>query len=172
MSELLQDDDPDPQPSAARRYPINYQTELAYEDDGLASELAHLQEIEDIHALSMLASRLLEGDLASGPQTNRQLQVGEASLRRHISDGAWKYVFEDCSEEGVARCRAWRLGGDSVSWCKQEQRHEPAHEVMERLAATFIEQPQAIETKRSLKHRLERIIRGIGRSSLTTSRAS
>ncbi len=168
MNEILQDDDSEPHPVTAREYCVNYQTDLTYEDDGLATELAYLQEVQDIQILSALASQLLERDAASGDQTNRVLRVDNASLKRQISDGSWRYTFEDYNNEGQARCRVWRLGGDSVNWCENEQRYEPAREIMERIAATFAH-TAPIEKKLSIKNRLKRVVRNIGKSSLSAA---
>jgi hypothetical protein len=82
MSELLQDDDPEPQPGA---------------------EESHISTMTD---LCNAASLLLDGDRATGPHTERRIQThtGEI-LSRSISDGAWRFRYH-----GDGYDAAWDLG--------------------------------------------------------------
>ncbi len=141
MSELLQDDDPDPQPRAEREYPVNWQTGEAYDDYESAEyygEQHHLSlEREAIERLSSYASRILDSPQAIGPQTERRAMVEGGELYRKISEGMWMFSFIDTIDESRRRCRVWTSDGNGVNWCEDEQRYEPAEEVAARLEAMF-----------------------------------
>lgn len=133
MSELLQDDDPDPHPGTNER-PINWQTNLAFDDNELADSLA---EREGVFYLSDYADRVIESAQGEGELAKRKVITENAELYRLIiGNGIKQFTFID-TLEGRRRCRAWNVGGVGVSWCEDEQRYEPAKEVLERLEATF-----------------------------------
>lgn len=138
MRELLQDDDPDPLPERYT-YPVNLQTDLAFDDVELVRDLAERERIgfekQAVAKLSNYTSRVLN-EYGEGVLSNRQIRRDEVELYRRITDGAWSFAFID-TIEGRRRCRAWALGGDSVSWCEDEQRYEPADEVLARLSGAF-----------------------------------
>lgn len=138
MSEL-QLDDPDPLPTQ-RRYPVNFETDLSYEGYDLSRQLLEEEilsrdEREDIVVLSNYASSVLD-TYGEGSQTRMHAYTEGAELHRIICDGAWIYTLVDTLEDR-RRCRSWRLGGDSVSWCDDEWRYEEASAVGQRLRELF-----------------------------------
>ena len=138
MSEC-QVDDSDPHPEEYR-YPVNTETDLAYEGYELSADLL-LQEIlsrderEDIVALSNSASKALDM-YGEGQPTRRRAIVEDAKLHRIIEDGAWIFTLEDTLDD-IRRCRQWKLDGEHVSWCDTQRRYEEPSAVHDRLLQLF-----------------------------------
>ena len=162
MSEL-QIDDPDPLPDRFQ-YPVSMTTDLAYEGHDLSADLAEQERIglerESISRLSNYASRVLESSYGIGGPTERRAIFGKTELYRKVLDGDWVFSIVD-TEQGKRRCRAWTLGGVSISWCEDEWRYEPGDDVLRRLAGTF---PLIDETQQEIpaKSRTKRALALIG----------
>lgn len=163
MSEL-QIDDPDPLPTYGG-YRMNYETGLVYEGNDLSADLAEQErasfEREAITSLSNYTSRVVESTYGVGSQTERRAILGETEVYRKIVDSAWIFGIID-TDNGVRRCRAWVLGGDGVSWCDDEERYEPAGDVLERLKSTFPLEDEKAEKVSSARLGVRRMLARIG----------
>lgn len=167
MSELLQDDpEPDPQPSDFE-YLYGREQPLPFSHYRLLVDLAERERIflesEVVARLSAQADRIIESELGEGDLAKRHVVTENAELYRTIVGSDTKlFAFID-TLEGRRRCRAWVEGDVGVSWCEDEQRYEPADEVLARLEAVF---PLVDEDKkrRYSSHRLRRLAAAVFKS--------
>lgn len=155
MSELQLDDDPDPQPSDRREYPMNWVTGLAFDDLNLVEDYIERERIflesEAIARLSERADQIIGSELGEGDVSHRRIVTDRVELYRSIT-GSNKKVFTFIDTvEGSRRCRAWVDGDVGVSWCEDEQRYEPAAEVQARLEALFPITESGNESARSAR---------------------
>lgn len=160
MSELLQDDDPDPHPNFQHEYPVNWQTDLAYDDYESAEYYTEQQRISlernAVACLSGQAARVIER-YGTGDQTERVAVTDRAALNRVIKGGLWMYGLAETLEDGTQHRYVWRLGGDTVICCEDENyRYEPAEEVVSRLEGLFPVGEDIVRLKQS--SRLRRIL--------------
>jgi len=153
MSEFLADEDPEPQ----SRYPVNYETGLAYEGYDLSDYYAALQEKEAVGRLSVTVDAVLKRYKHEDDGSDCYLKTDEHMLRRRMIPREVEgrvieraaYWFVDRRED-TDYCRSWSIDGDEVNWCHNEERHEPAADVMEHILQVFPMNERPVPARRSM----------------------
>lgn len=158
MSEFVVcDDDPDPLPADEIPYAINYQTGLAYEGYDLSREYAELQEKDAVARLSVAVDRVLQRYKQQDDGDNCYVKTDQYTLRRRMIAHAVEgrvvkkaaYWFVDRTDGETDYCRSWSVDSPEVNWCHNEELHEPAADVMERITQAFPLTERPVPTRRS-----------------------
>lgn len=135
MTETFIEDDPEPFPVST----INYETGDAYEgpsakEYAIAQLLRNEQERSDIVALSNLCDDVLRGhSSAVGDTDDRRIYTNDLFLRRRRmptmpNESIYFLVIDN------HYCRSWSSHASEVHYCFDEERHEPARDVMARIS--------------------------------------
>lgn len=168
MSETIfegQDDEEPPSPSSI--YRENHQTGEVY--DGRLSE--YYEALQPIQHLCRAADTIIEQYMSAEAKAEREMyqqydikefsdevRHGEVLLRRvngllcHDYDCNVEVPAYFLINEATGYCRSWTNHDPQVSWCFDEQRHEPPAEVAEKLQTAF-PQMEGLATKKRLNLR-------------------
>ncbi len=143
MSEIVVEEDPEP---LSGIYPINLETGLSFDGYDLADDLARQEDRTEVVKLSLEADAILA---RAGHGLNEEDVVVEEStqrLRRRVKiyrDGEHMrtlktYFYIDSSQE-PRYCRQWTNESERINYCLNEQRHERAFFVRQKLEGAFAE---------------------------------
>jgi hypothetical protein len=143
MSEIVVEEEPEPLPGS---YPINYKTGTALKGYELTLELAKQEDKTEVVKLSLEADAILTRAGYGLSEEDVKVEQQMYSLRRRIRSykdeehfRTLKTYFYIDSSENPRYCRSWTNESEQINYCLNEQRHERALFVRERLEAAFPE---------------------------------
>lgn len=171
MSELIIEDDPDPLSFSINGYNINLETGKAYDGYNLSADLrkreieylkieAKEREKRAVGHLSTVADRVFKEYTGVGTDIDETVHSanGLVSLRRHRMERKneegrmihWSLYFFNDKTEGQQYSRSWWSTASVVNWSGEENRHESATDVEQRLELAFpsLEQQPAVKYRR------------------------